>query len=179
MNRKLWVGIGAGTLLVTTIGTSYFSPLWTMHRIHQAATQKEADRLPDYIDFPSLRENLKASAMAAVSRAIKKSDGADDQFAKFGVALATALVNPMVDALVSPVGLTSMITSGKPPDLENLATGKASTEEAPPSNFGIEYTAWDRVAVFRKDQRDSGHFILRRDGLWSWKLVAIEIAGIS
>lgn len=151
-----------------------------MHRIYTAAIQRETDRLPDYVDFPALRENLKAVAMTAMSRS---NEDVDNPFAKLGMVLASTFVNAIVEMMVSPAGLTSLINSGKPPDLQSLAEDErkkpAETKiDQQKIELGLKYTAWDRVLIFREGQGEDGHFILHRDGLWSWKLVGINIKGL-
>ncbi len=163
-------------MLAISMVTSYFSPLWTMHKIYSAANEKETDRLSDYVDFPALRENFKAMAMTAIANAMPKNEEADNPFAKLGMMLATTLVNSMVDAMVSPAGLTSLIATGKPPNLQNLAKNEQERTSADQKiDLGFSYTAWDRVLIFRKDHFEDGHFIMRRNGVWSWKLVAIKM----
>lgn len=176
MKKKLWFSLGFAAVLAIAMVTSYFSPVWTMHKIHSAAKEKETDRLSDYVDFPALRENFKAMAMTAMASAMSKNEEADSPFGKLGMMLATTLLNSMVDAMVSPAGLTSLIVTGKPPDLQSLAKNeqeKAASDQN--IDVGFSYTAWDRVIIFRKGHFDDGHFIMRRNGIWSWKLVAIKM----
>ncbi len=185
MKRKLWLSAAVGVTLTAVIITSYYSPLLTMHRIYTAANQGETDRLPDHVDFPALRENLKATAMTAMSRSLQKNEDLDNPFAKLGMALATTFVNAIVEMMVSPAGLSALIKGGKPPDLESLtkSSNDSKTPDEPKSkkqkiSFGIKYTAWDRALIFREGQQDKGNFVLRRNGLWSWKLVNVEIKGL-
>lgn len=43
------------------------------------------------------------------------------------------------------------------------------------SVYASPYRAWDRVEL-RWEGKDGGSFILKRHGLWSWKLAGIDMA---
>jgi hypothetical protein len=88
--------------------------------------------------------------------------------------MAVAIINPMVDAAVSPAGVIAMIESGKT-GLPKPGNAASSTPRASEKlDYSVSYQSWDKVAVSGKGA-DAGSFIFKRHGMWSWKLSAIEL----
>ncbi len=171
MNKKLLLGFGLALALIGLGVASYYSPLWTMRQLYQAAKLKEVDRLSDYVDFDAMRENFKAIVMTEIDRSMEELGDTDNPFIQFGKALAVTMVNPMVDTMVSPAALASLVSRGELPEPGKQTD--AVLEDDKQVKFGIDYTAWDRVKLTRTDMPDGPFMILRREGLWSWKLVNV------
>ena len=90
------------------------------------------------------------------------------------------MVNKMVDAFVTPTGITQMMAGEKPnPDSINPSTQPASHSGSdyrkPWANAAMGYESLNKFVVKVKDDKgDEGKFILRRKGL-GWKLTQIII----
>lgn len=164
----------------------FFTPHWAVRNMRQAAVEKDAVALSDYVDYPALRESLKANFNAMMVREVAQNKS-DNPFEAFGAALAAALVNPMIDALVTPESL-AMLMAGERPPLEKpgaMASGKPSVPEPDrhPVNksepdMSMGYENFNRFVVKVKEKDSSERpveFVLKREGLISWKLSALRL----
>jgi len=165
----------------------FFSPYWTVHNIRQAALEKDAAALSDHVDYPALRESLKANVNALLAQEVAKKKG-DNPLEAFGAALAAAFVNPLIDALVTPESLT-MLLAGEKPDVRKLGAAtwnkssspKAEGKPAEASNVDMtgRYESLNRFIVRVKEKGSSEppvEFVLTRHGLLSWKLSALRLS---
>jgi hypothetical protein len=125
------------------------------------------------VDFPALRASVKEQALAAMGGAPGGTDGGNP-FAAFGRKMAMAVVDPLVDAAVSPEGVATMVEHGR---LRIGQSSTADTADTEPSRdkprYALAYRGWNSFAV---TAHDGGSFIFRRDGLWTWKLAGIDLA---
>jgi hypothetical protein len=102
-----------------------------------------------------------------------------------GAAYVTALVNPLVDAMVTPEGITMMMKGEQPKPIQKAEPGKyeGPPEKASPSkeiaaDVSMGYGGINRFIVRVKDKGASGEpvqFIFHRDGLTSWKLSEVRL----
>jgi len=154
--------LAAGALLVVAV-TSFASPWWTLHSLRTAAARHDGGAVAAQVDFPALRTSVKEQMQASLKRDMGIAAG-----------LAMALVNPLVDTVVTPAGVAAMVEHG------TVSIGKPhpapeAAEPAPPSDkprYALRYRGWNRFAVTGDD---GGSFVFRRTGLWSWKLAGIEL----
>lgn len=159
--------------------TSYASPYWTLHQMKAAIEHKDADRLSEHIDFPALRESFKGQMMAMMNKRMASPEMANNPFSGIGQMMAVALINPLIDAAVSPAGVLAMMESGK---VRPATPGSPQADPATPRDqaaqekldYSVDYQGWSRVAISQPGQ-DAGRFILKRTGLWSWQLSALEL----
>lgn len=164
--------LAAGALLVVA-ATSFASPWWTLHSLRTAAARHDGGAVAAQVDFPALRTSAKEQMQASLKRDMGNANGGNP-FAAVGTSLAMALVNPLIDAVVTPAGVAAMVEHGK------VSIGKAQPEpeaaEPAPArdkpHYALHYRGWDRFAVTADD---GGSFVFRRAGLWSWKLAGIEL----
>ena len=165
--------VGTVSLVALLAVASYFSPQWTLYQMKGAIKDGKADSLSEHVDFPALRASLKSQMLTLMSGKISVPGLEDNPIVEAGQAMALALINPMVDAMVSPAGVVEMMKNGgvKPGVPGSEPAAKADNEMA---NYSVSYRNWNNVVV-RPAEPHSGTFIFRRDGLWSWKLSAIEL----
>lgn len=173
MQRKhivIAIAAAAGLLALS----SYASPYWTLSRLRDAAAARDARAVSSHVDFPALRDSFKVQLLAAVAERAAPKDEASSPFAALAPALIAAVANPLIDAMVSPAGVTAMLASGEvnmarpavpPPD---AGSGKRKAD------WSLHYRNWNQVAV-TMDVPGAAAFIFRRDGCWSWKLAAVEL----
>lgn len=173
MNQKRILTVAvvvAGLVLVT----AYASPYWTLHQMRSAIDHHDADGFSDHVDFPSLRESVKGQIMAKIGTGTDKEDAKADPFDSVGHAMAIALLNPMVEAAISPAGVIAMIESGRAGPSKQGSTVDASARSRDKIDYSVSYRSWDKVAVTTKDS-DGGSFVFKRHGIWDWKLSSIEL----
>lgn len=166
--------MAAAAVSISLLGlASYFSPQWDLYQMSSAIKNKDADSFSRNVDFPSLRESIKAQMTLALNN--QMSGMKDNPFAGLGQMMAAALINPIIDAVVSPAGVMRMFQSGSAkPDLGGDQDRSKSSSESKPADYSVAYRNWDTVSVTKANQ-ESGAFIFKRAGLWSWKLAAIEL----
>ena len=154
--------------------SSYASPYWTLHQMKTAIAEKDADGLSEHIDFPALRESFKGQMMTMMQERLGSAGMANNPFAAMGQMMGAALVNQVVDAAVSPAGVMAMMEAGKvKPGARPAAQANADAAKET-TDYSVDYRGWSKVAI-STSQQDAGKFILKRTGLWSWQLSALEL----
>lgn len=152
-------------------GWLFLQPYFVLGHIRQAAKRGDRDALAELIDFPALRENLKASLNAHAVKSM--SEQGDNPFAGLGLLLAGAFVDRVVDAYVTPSGI-AMLASGQRPDADDSAAGpghdrvvKVTQRYRSPSVF--------LATVPADSSGETGiTFVLHRRGL-AWVLTDIRL----
>ena len=164
----------AAVVVATSLAlSSYASPYWTLHRMNSAIADKDAARFSSYVDFPALRDSIKGQMMALMNQHMSRPEVADNPLAGIGQMMGAALINPIVDAAVSPAAVIAMFESGKAQPLQGQASKTDSPDGEETAHYAVDYETWSRVAI-SKPGNDAGRFILKRTGLWSWQLAALE-----
>jgi len=153
----------------------FFTPHLAVSAMKSAAEAHDSAKLSSYVNFPALKENLKATFNAKLaSEVTKEKDG--NPFAALGAAMAAALINPMIDALVTPESLAMMMKGDKPQSEKNSAP---STQAEQPADTTMSYESFDRFVVTVKKKDETGEpvdLVFNRDGMFSWKLSAIRLS---
>ena len=152
----------------------YASPYITVYQMKRAIEQKDAAGFSAHVNYPALRENLKGTLGAMVTREMAKQQG--NPLAVLGVALATPVVNNLVEAMVTPEAVGAMM-QGEIPNLPGQTPGAKPASNA---DVSLAYESFDRfVATVRTKEKpeDPLGLIFLRDGL-SWKLSALRLPGL-
>ncbi|NOT89545.1 MAG: DUF2939 domain-containing protein [Lysobacter sp.] len=163
----------------------YFAPHLTVRSMRLAAERGDAEALAAHIDFPALRESVKRQLADAMGERIGGSDGAD-AFGELGARLATAIADPMIDAMLSPQALSMMFTGGGLA-LDGLATAgirnadgnRESSRHLPQWQAEMRYEDFNTFAVRLHPDDDAippSTLIFKREKLLLWKLSGIEMA---
>lgn len=174
MENKAKLGI---TIAVIFGVYFYFTPYLAANSMKKAAEAKDTITLSSHINFPSLKESLKANFNAMVASEVVKSKNVNP-FEAIGAALATVLINPMIDALVTPESLAMMMKGDKPV----IDKGSPEKEKASSTNQDTDvhmgYESFDRFVVSVKKKgatEEPTAFVFYREGLLSWKLSALRL----
>ena len=172
--KKTHAFAAIAAVVVVAALSSYASPYWTLHQMKTAIAGKDADALSEYIDFPAVRDSFKGQMMAMMNKRMPSSGAENNPFAAMGQMMGVALIEQVVNAAVSPAGVMAMMEAGKvKPDAHPAQDADRSTAREK-IDYSVDYRGWNKVAVSTSKQ-DAGHFILKRTGLWSWQLSAIEL----
>jgi len=101
MSKTLIFGaIGlVGALAIHT----FVNPMYAASKVQDAVKNKDGDKLVEMIDFPALREDLKADFAEAMEKET-------DPFAR---GLGGAMMSGMIDGFVQPEGLAQMVNGGR------------------------------------------------------------------
>lgn len=175
MNRKM-AALAAGVAVAAFALSAFASPHWQLYRMLAAVEARDAAALSVYVDFPKLRESVKLQAMRRLGADGPLAEPRSNPFAAFGRAMALAVIDPVVDAAVSPAGVAAMLASGDI-RVQPQAEGAPPPTEAGPReklNYDLSYRSWKQVVVERADGGGVS-FVLDRHGLWRWKLAGVEL----
>jgi len=186
--------------VVAALGYGYASPWLVLNRMKTAADTGDAATLSTYVDYPALRASLKEQLDQLLKRRIG-AEHSSNPLLLFGAAIGQALIGPVVDAYTTPDGVAALLNgippTGKPGEAPPPAT---QNEEAPsPANPPVQpeapapasenaasrprstasYRGINEFAVTWQQSENSERYaaILRRHGLFSWRLAAVELNG--
>jgi len=163
--KKLWwvaavLAVLAGVYLIG-------SPYLTVYRMKSAAERHDGPGLSEFIEFPSVRQSLKDQLNAHLANEMASDpDMADNPFSAIGTALAGTLAEKMVDAYVTPAGISRLMSGASLSDKGD----SSSYGSNPLDGASMGYQSFDRFAITVKDdQGENIEFVLRRRGI-GWKL---------
>ena len=174
LNKKI---IGAIIALVVVIcGYLYASPYIAINNIKKAAEEGDTEKLSTYIDYPSVRESFKSQVKAIVMKDMANNNS--DGWEALGEMLAVAMVDKVVDAMVTPEGVTLMLQGKDIRDAAQSSHGTSTTEtkEEDQAEYKTRYTSFSDFEVVIQDPNDSKAVTVKmvRDGL-SWKVNKIVV----
>lgn len=174
-SRARVAALVAAALIIAAGVTWYLaSPGWTLHQMKAAADADDPQALDSYIDYPALREDLKAEIMGqTVAEAKKDKSG----IGGLGLAIGAAVIGPVVDTVVTPAGMRAALKARR-----DQAQTRAPQTQAPPNAASALRVPDDPVIVRRglseflvasKKQPKSG-LVFKRHG-FSWKLSGVDL----
>lgn len=174
MKKLIWGAWAGVAVIVAALGWYLASPALAMSGLRDAVAAGDKAEMGERVDFPAVRESLKTQFRMQFMAELAK-DEENNAFAAFGLALANAVIEPLIDSFVSPDGMKALVERGK---LER-PNGGDQTAPAEPANSNDWNIERDGLSTFRATpMMDIGEprptLIFRRDGL-SWDLVDIEI----
>jgi len=160
------------TLLLSICLGSYcfFTPHLTVFNMKKALEKQDSIALSKYIDFQSIRNNLKSSIMLKMAKELKSDN---DLLTPLTIGLASAFINPMIDNLVTPEGL-KMLMEGKNP-LDNSNDSSITSDINITMGYCSSNSSMFIVVIKNKISNDSIRFILTRYNLIFWKLTRIQL----
>lgn len=172
-NQKLYT-----TISLILIGTwLYATPYLTIYSMKKAAENNDATRFSSYVNYPSLRESFKNTFKAAFNKELMKDsdDGLGVAGKAFGIALASAVIDPLVDSFVTPESL-AMMMDGKKPKPNEPNKKITSNDGEKKSNISMGYDGIDYFVLDAKDNKDEIQFsfVFKRKGFWDWELTSIR-----
>nr|WP_315597674.1 DUF2939 domain-containing protein [uncultured Cupriavidus sp.] len=190
MSKKVLVGVAA--VMVVGAVASYASPYWTIYQMRSAIEKRDAEKFSTYVDYPALRESLKAQLLISLQGDVASSpELKDNPFAGLGQIIGLAMVNTLVETMGPPAGVMALMAGEKPGPkpsaLQAPAPAPAPEPDTPRKDaakdtlrYDVSYRSWDLVqATATKENGEPITADLRRDGLWSWKWVGIKIPDLS
>ena len=158
--------VAAALIVIASSTLWYFeSPAWTLKAMKDAAQSHDADALNAYIDYPALRDSLKAELMARMMAEAQKDKSG---FGALGMAFGSAMMGPMIDELISPVGMRAALLA----NTQKSAPPEASALHVPEEPLILRRN-FSEFLVTAKDHQNSG-LVFKRHGL-SWMLSGVEL----
>ena len=182
--RTQWLLIALAASLGVLVAYSYYSPHLHIDRLRSAAEARDTDRLRELVDFESVRASLKDDIRTMFVQRMSR-DLAGNPFAGLGMLMVNAMVDPMVDMIVSPQSIIAIVDRGKV-EADISAKGKVSRapDEPAPTTRRREaiieqgYENYRRYVITVRpadEPQASLSLYLRRDGLFSWKVYKISL----
>jgi hypothetical protein len=178
LRAKIMTAIVFVSLILTSAGL-YSLPYVTLYEIKEAVEHNNSVKLRAYIDFKSVRQDLKdqiKSFLETKMETVRKSNqilellGSD-----IAGRLAETMVDKVIDTLVTPEGLDELMR-GK--IIAGQITGEDKQPEgAQPPDVSLRYESWSKFGAEIKDKSDPNKrvkLILTRQGL-EWRLTAISL----
>lgn len=154
----------------------YFTPYLALRELQAAAEAGDAQALNEVVDFAALRGSVKSEIQGAVSREISKDAG--NPFAAIGSAVTGMLVDPVVNAAVTPEGISLMMKGRRPTDdSDEKKDGDENWRDDVKIDRGWEGT--DRFVVQYRDAKTGDEqvaLVMRREGL-RWRLSGVRFGG--
>jgi hypothetical protein len=168
---KTRVAALAAAALIIAAGVTWYmaSPGWALHQMKAAADANDPDALSSYIDYPALREDLKAEISSQMMAEAKKHKS---RFGGLGLAIGTAMIGPVIDGLVTPAGMRAALMA-KRDQAQVKAAPKAASALRVPDNPVFVRRGFSEFLVASKQQPKSG-LVFKRHGL-SWKLSGVDL----
>ncbi|GAA6755038.1 hypothetical protein QT17_00840 [Thermus sp. 2.9] len=163
MRKPLWIALLALGLVGVALGAYLWaSPYLFLRHLQNAILAGDRAQLERMVDFPRVREGLKAQINAHVLQEAAK-EAENNPFAGLAYLFAAGLVNAFVEALLTPEGLAALGTGAEP--------GQAPKEEV--KNWRLRYLDFRTAYIHHKDDPES-RLYLERQGLFGWKVVRLE-----
>lgn len=164
---KRWIigGVAVAIIALTICGGA---PYWTAYRFIAAAKQADARRLQSIIDYPAVRSDLKDQLAVIIT---KKMAGSSDRFMRE----IPQMVEALVDEHVAPEGLSALLKTGEPRVRSALAIARRGGNDV---HVGYHYLSVDSFRVSLHSSAAGGRdpaFMFERRGIFSWKLVRLEL----
>jgi len=170
---KVALAIASGLFAIYMVA----APFITVYQMKSAAENHDGEALSEHIEFPSVRQSLKDQMNVMFAKKMGEDEEMkDNPFAVLGAAFAGVMVDKMVDAYVTPAGITQLMAGEKPqPGAEQSDDSAGSAERKPLADASMSYESLDKFVVKVKDaDGGDGKFVLRRQGI-GWKLTEIII----
>ncbi len=161
---KITLAVLAAAVLAA-LAWLFVAPVLTAQELQRALRDNDAPAIQRVVNFPALRENLRGTLGANLSGLGGKATL--EPGSAFGAALAGLMMGPVVDALVTPAGLSSLFKGGA-----GAFTGQAAQNIRVSS--GLQ--ALDRYAITLTDLDNPDSvvtLVLMPNGL-QWQLTAIS-----
>ena len=172
--------VAAAWVLAVLLLAYLASPYLTFWRFSQVLRAKDHRRMESYVDFRSVRDSLKQQLRAQLPKkdATPESERNKDPFAGLVERLAPALIDQLVDAFVTPEGLTALIAD---PELARQAKAKDPSVVTRLGKATAEELGWGDVRyAFFTGPRDflvdvNGIRLRYRFSKFRWILKQVEL----
>ena len=176
---------GTGVLLGAYYATS---PWLTVNKLKQAFAKEDTRQIEKIVDFPELRKDFKEVAKATIiKKAATEFEG--NPFAALGIMMANAIIDPLIDQVISPAGLQVLLSTGEisivPSDILNekkLWPSKESTTEdfkpSPDLTLKMNYTNLNEFKIELSNKSviaEPISLFMEREGFADWKVTGIDI----
>ena len=174
---------------------AFASPWLALKDLTQAFEDQDIRKIEKLVDFPELGEDIKVTARAAMMKsAAIELEG--NPFAAMGIMMANAIVDPIIDQVVSPAGLQLFFSAGEmsggadwlSENIDAIARDLIASGHRGETIRGVDAaqsievkTEYLGINEFEIQVRnvdmfnESVSFYMRREGLGGWKVDGISV----
>jgi hypothetical protein len=151
------------------------SPYIRIAMMRSAVLEGDYATFSEYVDYPALRENLKNQFKARFVKEVTK--GKSDLGSGLAFAFGPMVVDHMVDAYVTPEGITALLEDT---DADEARKGRVEKGETSaytfPGTVAQGYAGGlDRFVVRVERENVNTAMVFRRSGFATWKLSEIDL----
>ncbi|TAL54727.1 DUF2939 domain-containing protein [Pandoraea sp.] len=202
MRKKIWTGAVLAAILAFAAAVA-ISPYWALERIKRAADQHDATTLSAYVDFPQVQDSLKTSLRESLRQQMNRRS--QNPLEGFALALGGWVSDRMVEALLTPQSIAALMRGETvsplespgnppatvPPPTASVPPGTSAQPAAPAPALSEAGASDNQRANLTAGYEDFSHFVIRvyrrgqpdkpvlftmtRQGLFDWKLTAIQL----
>lgn len=166
--------IPAIVIIVLLIGFFFASPYIALYNIRSAAVSGDAKALSSYMDFDQLRDSIKAG----INKKMGNSGADTATSGNLGNELASAFADKLVDIFVTPEGISKLMAlKNNKAEKESNKSDSADNEkskDSPSKTFSYSGLNNFVIAVDNKKEKSSVKIVMKRHGLFFWKLSGVE-----
>lgn len=180
MTTTTKAAVAATVFAVSAIGAYWhYSPYLAMKSLREAAEARNADAFNEKVDYAKLRESLKGQMAAMVADQIGTSTSSGNQFEARGSAIALALINPLIDAMVRPELVMKAMSNGELSMKPGRATAGQPAKAKQEPKWNVERVSLNKVIAYAQDAKDPGAakfgVVFERTGFADWKLTELRM----
>lgn len=176
-NRWMIATVALATVFVLgLIGLFTAAPLLSLVRMGNAARNRDVKTFVSYIDFPRVRENLKADLNAQMLEKMTKDPEKNSIGTGFAAMLGPTVINNMIDAYVTPASVERMLRKDFKLSPDSAATPPITFVPEDDGEWDYAYTGVSEFKlVVSKPKQTPVAFTMERENLIFWKLVRIQM----
>lgn len=173
---KKWLLAGLCVVLVALVTYVAAGPYLAVNGIRNVVASGDYGKLPDFVDFPKLRENVTPQIQARIRRDIQGRLGRGNP-ASIASEITSMISQPAINAIVSPLGVATLLTGTT---LAHKLTGKQAPDGRvhaidPLQDARTHYESPSRfTATVMTDEGKPLVFVFERNGIY-WKLTGLRL----
>jgi hypothetical protein len=169
-------------LLILGVVIAYAAyPYWSLYRLGEALEVGDEGSLKRYVDWPSVRSGLKEDLSGMLSRetgrAIASGEGEEPLSGMLAATIGNAMLEPLIDGLVTPEGLAAMIREGSSKEGAPTSDSQSNGRDGGLSrrlSFAFFTGPATFEAVFETEEGEDVVAVMRLNGL-RWQLVRLRL----
>jgi hypothetical protein len=178
--RAIWISAAGGFVALFLLFYG-LSPFLAAGPLVTALKTGDRDKLEQLIDFPSVREHLKEDLRARLMHKLQSDLGVKHSpFAGLGMLIGPAIVDRMVDNLITPATISTVVQNGRQAKSYGISGGSGGSGggggEHKLSKPTYAYDGLNRFRIsFRSEDGSVFAFVMTRKALFGWRVTRIVI----
>lgn len=161
------VGIISGIIALVAIGLGTFlvSPYYAAANLMQAVEQRDAQAASEYVDYPALRENVKAQMRQRIIQEMEASPN-NAMIGMGMMKMMEGVIDAALETYLSPEAIEMMMAKAEiGSDINEI-------------DYTTRYKGYDEFIIelnSKEEDKAPVNLVFERKGMLSWQLVNIEM----